>query len=244
MKVEIWSDVACPWCYIAKHRFDDALSQFAHRDEVEVIWRSYQLDPDAPPVTNKNLNDSLSEKHGLSLEKAVAMNDQMRRLGAQEGLAYDFARARYGNSFDAHRLIHFARSRGVEMAMEERLFRAYFSEGRALGDVDTLVELAAEVGIDTKEAQAALAGEAFDDQVRADTQAARRLDIKGVPFFVIDQKYSISGAQKSQTFRDALEQAWIESHPLVSMSGATADAGYCQDDACEVAQPAADAKAD
>ncbi|RUW62511.1 DsbA family oxidoreductase [Mesorhizobium sp. M4B.F.Ca.ET.049.02.1.2] len=137
MKVEIWSDMACPWCYIAKHRFGCALSQFEHRDQVGVIWRSYQLNPDAPLISNKILNESLSQKHGLGLEEAVAMNDQMRRFGAQEGLSYDFDRARYGNSFDAHRLIHFARQRGLQMTMEERLFRAYFTEGKALGDLDT-----------------------------------------------------------------------------------------------------------
>lgn len=234
MKVEIWSDIACPWCYIAKHRFDDALSGFEHRDQVEVIWRSYQLDPDAPRVTNKNLNESLSEKHGLSREQAVTMNDQMRQLGGQEGLIYDFARARYGNSFDAHRLIHFARTRGVQSEMEERLFKAYFSEGKALGDIDTLVALAGDVGVHAYEARAALTGDAFADQVRADTQAARRLGIRGVPFFVIDEKHGISGAQKPQTFRDALEQAWSESHPLVGIAGAAVDAGYCEGDACAI----------
>ncbi|MET3524005.1 DsbA family oxidoreductase [Mesorhizobium abyssinicae] len=234
MKVEIWSDVACPWCYIAKHRFDNALSQFEHREQVEVIWRSYQLDPDAPAMSNMSLNDSLSEKHGLSLEEAIAMNDQMRRLGAQEGLNYDFDRARYGNSFDAHRLIHFARQRGVQTTMEERLFRAYFTEGKALGDTNILVELAREVDINAEEARAVLVGEAFAEQVRADTESARRLGLKGIPFFIIDEKYAIAGAQASETFRDALERAWMESHPLVSLWGPEMGAGYCKDGTCEI----------
>ncbi|WFU13357.1 DsbA family oxidoreductase (plasmid) [Rhizobium sp. CB3090] len=245
MKVEIWSDIACPWCYIAKHRFDAALSQFEHREQVDVIWRSYQLDPDAPPVTNKNLNDILSEKHGLSIEEAVAMNDQMRRLGAREGLDYKFDRARYGNSFDAHRLIHFARSRGVQTGMEERLFRAYFSEGKALGDIDTLVELAGEIGINADEAHVVLVSDAFADQVRADTQTARRLGLKGVPFFMIGEKFGIAGAQTSQSFRDALAQAWMEAHPRGSISGAAiVDAGCCTDDGCEALKSKAIGKAD
>ncbi|WP_292089241.1 MULTISPECIES: DsbA family oxidoreductase [unclassified Mesorhizobium] len=234
MKVEIWSDVACPWCYIAKHRFDNALSRFEHREQVEVIWRSYQLDPDAPAMSNMSLNDSLAQKHGLGLEEAIAMNDQMRRLGAQEGLDYDFDRARYGNSFDAHRLIHFARQRGLQTAMEERLFRAYFSEGKALGAIDTLVELAREVGINAEDARAVLDGKAFADQVRTDTQTARLLGLKGVPFFIIDEKYAIAGAQASESFRDALERAWMETHPLVSLTGTDMGAGYCKDGTCEI----------
>ncbi|MFJ1311407.1 DsbA family oxidoreductase [Agrobacterium sp. P15N1-A] len=234
MKIEVWSDVACPWCYIAKHRFDKALALFEHRDQVDVIWRSYQLDPDAPPVTNKNLNDTLSEKHGLRLNEAVAMNDQMRRLGAQEGLDYNFDLARYGNSFDAHRLIQFARTNGVQMRMEERLFRAHFSEGKALGDIDVLVELAREVGINAGETHAVLAGEAFAHQVRTDAQTARRLRLNAIPFFMIDEKLSLPGAQAPQTFLDALEQAWMASPPLVTISGGGMDTGFCTDGTCDI----------
>ena len=134
MKIEVWSDIACPWCYIGKHRLDTALSSFPHADGVEVVWRSFQLDPDAPRVSDKNLNQILSDKHDLPPAQAVAMNDQMRRMGAKEGLTYRFDIARYGNSFDAHRLIHLARRHGLQSAMEDRLFAAYFGEGRAIGD--------------------------------------------------------------------------------------------------------------
>ena len=234
MKIEVWSDIACPWCYIGKHRLDTALSSFAHADEVEVVWRSYQLDPDAPRVSDMNLNDILSRKHGFPPAQAVAMNEQMRQMGAKEGLTYRFDIARYGNSFDAYRLVHLARQHGLQSAMEDRLFAAYFGEGLAIGDQDTLLALALEAGLPETEVRDVLAGDAFADQVRADTEEARRLNVRGVPFVVIDEKYALPGAQSVKVIGDALRQAWAEANPIRTLAG-TADAdGYCEGDNCKL----------
>lgn len=234
MKIEVWSDIACPWCYIGKHRLDTAISSFAHADEVEVVWRSYQLDPDAPRVTDKNLNQTLSEKHGISLAQAVAMNDKMRRMGAKEGLIYRFDVARYGSSFDAHRLIHFARTHGLQSAMQNRLFAAYFGEGKALGDHATLLALALDAGLPELEVRDVLASDAFADQVRADAEEARQLNVRGVPFVVIDRKYALPGAQPVEVIGDALRQAWSEAHPLGDFTAAADPDGYCEADACKL----------
>jgi predicted DsbA family dithiol-disulfide isomerase len=230
MKIEVWSDIACPWCYIGKHRLDTALSSFAHADGVEVIWRSYQLDPDAPRVSDMNLNQTLSEKHGLAPAQAVAMNDRLRQMGAKEGLTYRFDIARYGNSFDAHRLIHLARQHGLQSAMEDRLFAAYFGEGKALGDHATLLALAVDAGLPEAEVRDALNGDAFADQVLADTEKARRLNVRGVPFVVIDRKYALPGAQPVEVIGDALRQAWAEAHPIKTFVAAGDADGYCEGD--------------
>lgn len=234
MKIEVWSDIACPWCYIGKHRLDTALSSFAHADEVEVVWRSYQLDPDAPRVSDMNLNDILSRKHGFPPAQAVAMNEQMRQMGAREGLTYRFDIARYGNSIDAHRLVHLARQHGLQSAMEDRLFAAYFGQGKAIGDQDTLLALALEAGLPETEVRDVLAGDAFADQVRADTEEARRLNVRGVPFVVIDEKYALPGAQSVKIIGDALRQAWTEANPIRTLAVAADADGYCEGDNCKL----------
>ncbi len=151
MKVEIWSDVACPWCYIGRRRFEKALAQFEHRDQVEVVWRSYQLDPHAPREYNGTLNDMLAEKKGISRQQADALHEHVTALAAQEGLEYHFERARVGNSFDAHRLLHFAAHHHLQSEMKERLQKAYFTDGLSFSDPHTLVQLAVEVGLDADE---------------------------------------------------------------------------------------------
>jgi predicted DsbA family dithiol-disulfide isomerase len=234
MKIEVWSDIACPWCYIGKHRLDTALSSFAHAVGVEVVWRSYQLDPDAPRVSDMNLNQILSEKHGLPPAQAVAMNDRLRQMGAKEGLTYRFDIARYGNSFDAHRLIHLARRHGLQSAMEDRLFAAYFGEGRALGDHATLLALTLDAGLPDAEVRDVLKGDAFADQVRADTEEARRLNVRGVPFVVIDRKYALPGTQPVEVIGDALRQAWAEAHPIKALAAAGDADGYCEGDDCKL----------
>ncbi len=233
MKVEIWSDVACPWCYIGKRRFEAALAQFEHRDQIEVIWHSYQLDPDAPRTSEQTLNEMLSQKYGVSISRAAAMNEQVTALAAQEGLEYHLDKARYGNTFDAHRLNHLAATHHLQDEMEERLFKAYFTEGLALGDTETLVQLASQVGIAADEARAVLASDAYADEVREDIQMAWDFGIRGVPFFAFDEKYGVSGAQSTQVFGQVLEQSWSEAHPLTNVS-TTQDAGLCDDDTCTI----------
>lgn len=234
MKVEIWSDVACPWCYIGKHRFESALAQFEHRDQVEVIWRSYQLDPNAPPTSKETVNEMLAKKYGMSIQQAVAMNDKMSALGEKEGIEYHFEKAQYGNTLDAHRLIHLAATHNLQGVMKERLMKAYFTDGEVVGDTETLVKIASEVGLDADEVRAALTNGAYTDEVRADEQRAIRLGIQGVPFFAFDEKYAVSGAQPSELFGDVLEQVWTESHPLLKISSAAQDVGVCDDDTCTI----------
>ena len=211
MKVEIWSDVVCPWCYIGKRRFEAALDGFEHRDEVEVAWRSFQLDASAPPQSPGNLADRLAQKYGVSREQAEAMNARVVTQAAGEGLDYRLDIARPGNTLDAHRLLHLADQSGLRAATKERFLAAYFSEGRAIGDRDTLVDLAAEVGVDRDRAAEVLSGDEFTDRVRRDEREAAQLGISGVPFFAIDRRYGISGAQPPELLLQALNLAWEKS---------------------------------
>jgi predicted DsbA family dithiol-disulfide isomerase len=206
VQVEIWSDVVCPWCYIGKRRFEAALARFPDRGQVEVRWRSFQLDPSAPALPEGTLIDRLTEKMG-SHEAAVAANARLKVLAAAEGLRYRLDEARPGNTFDAHRLLHLARERGLQDEAKERLFAAYFTEGAAIGDRDTLVGLVGEVGIDKAEARAVLDGDRYADEVNADQREALELGATGVPFFVIDRRYGVPGAQSADVLLSALETA-------------------------------------
>lgn len=210
MKIEIWSDIACPWCYVGKRRFERALEGFPHRDEVDVLWRSFELDTTAARQHTEPQAELLARKYRVPLDRAEAMNASMTAEARKEGLDFHFERVRVGNTFDAHRLIHFAATEGKRDAMVERLFQAYLTEGAALGDIDVLVRLAAEVGLDTGAARSALEGMAFAEDVRADEERARRFGISSVPFFAIDERYGMSGAQQPEVLLDALGQAWSE----------------------------------
>lgn len=232
MNVEIWSDVVCPWCYIGKRRFEEALSQFTHRDQVTVIWRSYQLDPGAPKTSEETVNEVLAKKYHVSKQQAQQMNDRVSTLAAEVGLDYHLENALQCNTFDAHRLIHLAAKHEVQDAMKERLLKAYFTDGEAVGDNETLIRLAGEVGLDTDEARAVLASDTYADEVKADIRRARVLGVQGVPFFVIDEKYGISGAQPTELFSEALEQVWAEAHPLIKVGGTQQDGSICDDESC------------
>ncbi len=235
MQVEIWSDVVCPWCYIGKRRFESALATFKHREQIEIVWKSFELDPNAPRTSEDTLNQMLSKKYGMSVEKAAEANERVTSLAAQEGLDYHLDQAHPGNTFDAHRLIHLAASQGLQGKMKERLMHAYFTEGQPVGEIETLVKLGAEVGLDAAKTRIALASDTYADEVAADEKEARMLGISGVPFFVIDEKYGISGAQPVELFQQALEQAWSEAHPLIQVGGATTeDAGSCEGDNCAI----------
>lgn len=231
MKVEIWSDVVCPWCYIGKRRFEQALAAFPHRDAVEVVWRSFELDPSAPAERTEGYRAHLASKYGVSQDKAQEMLDSMTATAATEGLDFRFDIARGGSTFDAHRLLHLAAERGVQDAVKERLVRATFTEGEPIGDAETLVRLGAEAGLDADEARAVLASGRYADEVRADERQAQAYGITGVPFFVVDGKYGVSGAQPADVLAQVLAQAWGERSPL-TMVPAAADA--CGPDGCAV----------
>jgi predicted DsbA family dithiol-disulfide isomerase len=236
MKVEIWSDVVCPWCYIGKRRFESALAEFEHADEVEITWRSFQLDPSAPHNSDMTVNEVLAGKYGMSVAQARAANDRVSDLAAQEGLEYHLEKAKYSNTFDAHRLIHLAAAHGKQGEMKERLMRGYFTEAATVGDIETLVQLATEVGIDAEEARGVLESDAYAEEVRTDEKRARMFGVRGVPFFAIDEKYGISGAQPADAMKDVLEQVWAESHPLIQVGAVAADAdsGICEGDSCAI----------
>jgi predicted DsbA family dithiol-disulfide isomerase len=210
LTVEIWSDVVCPWCYLGKRRFEAALEQFAHRDEVTVLWRSFELDPQAEVAPEGKMTDRLAEKYGMTRERAEQMHTEMTALAAEVGLDYHLEDTRGGNTFDAHRMIHLAATQGHQGAAKERLMRAYFTEGERIDDRETLIRLMAEVGVDADEARAALEEDRFSEEVRADEQLGQQIGIQGVPFFVLDRRFGVSGAQPPEALLQALEHAWSE----------------------------------
>jgi predicted DsbA family dithiol-disulfide isomerase len=214
LTVEIWSDIVCPWCYLGKRRFEAALESFAHRDDVTVMWRSFELDPEAPLQPEGTATERLAAKYGMSLERAATLHTEMTERAAAEGLEYRFDIAKGGNTFDAHRMIHLAATYGHQAAAQERLMQAYFSEGEAISDRDTLVRLVGELGVDEAEAREVLERDRFAEDVRSDEQLAGRLGIQGVPFFVLDRRYGVSGAQPPEVLLGALERAWDEAVSL------------------------------
>lgn len=207
LALEIWSDVVCPWCYVGKRRLEAALEMLPDRDDVEVRWRSFQLDPEAPATRNMPADEHLAAKYGMSVEDARALNAQMTELAAGEGLEYHLDRTRGGNTFDAHRLIQLGAARGVQDAVKERLMRGYFTEGEAVSDHETLVRLGADAGLDPDEARAVLESGAYADEVRGDEELARRMGIRGVPYFVLDRRFGVSGAQPAELLVQAFERA-------------------------------------
>jgi predicted DsbA family dithiol-disulfide isomerase len=231
MKVEIWSDIACPWCYVGKRRFESALQQFEHAGDVEVVWRSFELDPHAPRTHAESQDELLAQKYGMPVERARAMNDRMAGEARKEGLDFHFDRVKVGNTFDAHRLVHLAAESGKADAMKERLMRAYLTEGEAIGEPETLLRLGTEVGLDAGRVRDVLAGDAYGRDVRADESRARAFGISGVPFFAIDERYGVSGAQTPDVLLEALRQAHADSKPTVVAGEA---GGRCDDGSCAI----------
>jgi predicted DsbA family dithiol-disulfide isomerase len=213
VKVEIWSDVVCPWCYIGKRRFESALAEFGHRDEIEVRWRSFELDPTAPRRRELPTSEHLAQKYGMTVEQAVAAQENVSGLAAAEGLDYHLESSIGGNSFDAHRLLQLAAAHGVQDELKERLLSAYFIESEAIGDREVLGRLAVDAGLDEDEVAELLAGDRFGDAVREDERLARELGINGVPFFAIDNRYGVSGAQPAEVILAALNEAWATHEP-------------------------------
>ncbi len=214
MRVEIWSDVVCPWCYIGQRRFERALESFAHRDDVTVVHRSFQLDPTAPKGRTENTVTMLAGKYRRSIEEATAMMVQVEQTAAGEGLEYHLTKTVSGNTVDAHRVLHLAKEHGVQDAAEDRFYRAYFTEGQSLFDHESLTRLAAEAGLDAAEVTRVLKEGTYAEAVEADSAEAHGLGATGVPFFLIDGRYVVSGAQPAEVFGQALEQAWAESRQL------------------------------
>jgi predicted DsbA family dithiol-disulfide isomerase len=211
MEVEIWSDINCPWCYIGKRRFESALAQFDHADEVNVTWRSFELDPSAPADTGGNSAEMLAEKYGLTPERAQEMEAHVTEVAAEDGLEYNLEISQLGNTFDGHRLVHLAQRHGLQDAMKERLLRARFTEGKLISDPEVLATCAVEVGLDADEVRQALAGDAYGDAVRADEQLAQQFGIGGVPMFVVDRALGASGAQPPELLLQLLQQGWENS---------------------------------
>lgn len=231
MKVEIWSDVMCPFCYIGKRKFEKALQQFAPKDQVEVVWHSYLLDPDMQHVPGKSIHEVLGEKKGWSPQQARQMNEQVTEMAKEVGLAYNLDQAVPANTVAAHQLTHLAKKHGLQDQAEERLFRAYFTEGQNIQDTDTLVRLGQEIGLAEAEVRQALAEGTFAGEVQQDIYEARQLGVRGVPFFLLNQKYGISGAQPSEVFLQALNQAWEEEKPQSPAPGAGSGPA-CTDGIC------------
>ena len=224
MKIEVWSDVVCPWCYIGKRRLEAALDDFD--EDVEVVWRSFELDPSAPRQTDKPLDESLAAKYGTSLEGARRMIERMTQTAADEGLDFDFDSAQPGNTFDAHRVIHFAAEHGKQGEMKERLLKAYMTEGRPIADRDELAKLAGEVGLDAEQVRTMLSTDAFADAVRQDEAEARQVGVTGVPFFLIDEQFGVPGAQTPDVLIDTFQR-------VRAMSAEAAPEGPgCEDGSC------------
>ena len=230
--LEVWSDIACPWCYIGKTRFEAALAQFPHREQVEVVWRSYQLSPDTPAGLRRSEIDALVEMKGMPADQVRQMFAHVASTAAADGLAMDFDTVIAANTFDAHRLIHFAGDRGTEVMAA--LFRAHFEQGRVIDDRDELVAVATEAGLDADAVRAALESDAEADHVRDDLAQARALGVTGVPFFVANRAIGVSGAQPVEVFTQLLEKAYADATPIVTLAGAADADGACTDGSCAV----------
>lgn len=210
MLIEVWSDIACPFCYIGKRRLQGALARFAQRDDVRVEWRSFQLQPQLVTDASRRINEYLATTKGMPMTQVEQMQARVQEMGASEGITFAMDRVVVANTFNAHRLLQWAQAEGRGDAMKDRLLQAYFTEGANVDDAVTLQALAVEVGLDDTQAAALLAGDAFADEVRRDMAEARQNRISGVPFFVFDQKYAVSGAQPPELFDQALARAYAE----------------------------------
>jgi predicted DsbA family dithiol-disulfide isomerase len=228
MKVEIWSDIVCPFCYIGKRKFEKALEAFTEKDKVEIVWRSFQLDPDMKYVPGQSLHEYLGKRKGVSTEQGKQMNDAMTKMAEEVGLEYNFDQAVINNTLDAHRLLHLAKTNGLQNEMKEELFRAYYTEGKNIGDAETLVQLGADVGLPPVEIRKMLKGSQYKEEVLQDQHIAAQVGARGVPFFVFNDKYAVSGAQPAEVFTQVLNKVWEEEKPVVVEE--TNSAGFCTTD--------------
>ena len=210
MKIDIWSDIRCPFCYIGKRKLEAGLAQFEHKDKVELVWHSFELDPSMQTQPHKNVYDHLAEIKGQTRQWSEQMHNQVTQTAKQVGLRFNFDKSVIANSFDAHRLIQLAKTKGLGDAAEEKLFKAYFTDGKNIADHDTLVQLGLEIGLDKTGIEQMLASESFAAEVKNDEATAQSIGIRGVPFFVFNEQYSISGAQPAEAFLQTLQTSWQE----------------------------------
>ena len=224
MKVEIWSDVVCPFCYIGKRKLEKALENFPARNQLEIVWRSFQLDPEAKPKQGESVDEYLANRKGVSIAEGKRINDSMTVLASEVGLEYHLDTAIVNNTLDAHRLLHLAKIRGLQNQMKERLFAAYYTESQNIGDIDTLIKLGVEVGLNKNEIRTTLLSDKFTEDVALDIYEAKQIGVNGVPFFVFNNKYAISGAQPSDIFQEVLNKVYEEEKPLIISEGST---GFC-----------------
>ena len=241
MRIEIWSDVVCPWCYIGKRRLEGALERTGHGDDVEIVYRSFQLDPAAPRVPDQTVAEHLGSKYGGGATAGQQMVDRVEAVAAEEGLLFRLGEAQRANTIDAHRLLHLALEEGgptLQSALKEDLLAAYFLRAENVADHDLLRRTAEKVGLDAGRVEQVLTSEEYADAVEQDIREAAMLGANGVPFFVIDRKYGISGAQPVDVFAQALERAWSEAHPRLEHIGASDgqvhDDEVCGPDGCAV----------
>ena len=220
MKVEVWSDVVCPFCYIGKTHFDEALAKFAEKENMEFEWKSFQLNPNLKTNLDQTLYEHLSESKGISVEQAKGMGSHASQMGTQSGLELNFDKSVVANSFNSHRLIHFAKANGKQQEMKARLFKAYFTEGKNIDDAETLIALATEIGLNADEAKSVLESDKYASDVNDDINESQQLGVRGVPFFVFDRKYAVSGAQQTEAFLETLEKSfaeWRKANPNVEL---------------------------
>ncbi|MEZ4301767.1 MAG: DsbA family oxidoreductase [Polyangiaceae bacterium] len=231
LRIDIWSDIACPWCHVGKRRLEAALARFPHRDQVEIVWRAFELDPSAPRERDPSTSyvERLATKYRTTPAQAQQMIDRMTGVARADGLDFHFERIRPGNTFDAHRVLHLAAEQGKQDAVKERFFLGYLSEGEAIGDPEVLVRLASEAGLDAEQVRATLASDSFSAEVRAEEREAREIGIQGVPFFVLAGRYAVSGAQPAALLLGALTKAWSELAPPPAV---LAEGAACGPDGC------------
>ena len=238
MRIDIWSDVVCPWCFIGKRRLETALSTFEHADAVEVVWHSFQLDPGAPTTPVETVAEALEAKYGGAAGAGQQMIDQVEAVAAEEGMIWRYHQSQRVGTIDAHRMLHLALHDGgpsLQGRLKEALLAAYFIEARNIADHAELRDIAESVGLDPTAAERVLASEEYADEVWADIEQAQAYGATGVPFVVVDQKFGVSGAQPAEAFGQVLDRAWSESHPSIEMVAmGDADATACGPDGCAV----------
>jgi predicted DsbA family dithiol-disulfide isomerase len=235
LTVEVWSDIACPWCYVGKRRLEAALERFEHRDQVRITWHSFELDPSAPALRDGSVSyvQRLANKYGTGEAQAKGMIDRMVQTAALDGIKMDFEHIKAGNTFHAHRLLHLAKARGRQHQLAERFMRGYLCEGLAIGDPAQLLHMAVDVGLDADEVSGVLGGDMYEKDVRQDQRDARDLGISGVPFFLLGRRYAVSGAQPADLLLEALTKTWQElPEPFATLADDAADGAVCGPDGC------------